>query len=243
MSVAPTQTHPRAPHRSRLALVAASLVVLLGVVAWLLARAGAFDGSSSPGSLHGSGVAAAQTRPVGPFTSVVLAGSNDVVVHVGPRRSVVVRADDNLLDRVTTQVHDAKLVVGNKSGSFTTETPMSVDVEVPALDAVSLVGSGVVSVTDVDAAALAVTLTGSGVLRADGRVGRLDVTLAGSGDAQLGQLVARKVQAVVLGSGRIVVTATKRLDAAVPGTGAIVYGGDPAQVTTSVTGTGAVIRG
>jgi hypothetical protein len=35
----------------------------------------------------------------------------------------------------------------------------------------------------------------------------------------------------------------KSLDAAVPGTGAIVYGGNPPRVITSVTGTGTVVPG
>jgi hypothetical protein len=38
-------------------------------------------------------------------------------------------------------------------------------------------------------------------------------------------------------------TGTTSLDAAVPGTGAIVYGGNPSQVTGSVTGIGTVTRG
>ena len=45
------------------------------------------------------------------------------------------------------------------------------------------------------------------------------------------------------GLAEIVVTATKTLDATVSGSGAIFYGGDPSQVTTSVTGSGVVMRG
>ena len=66
-------------------------------------------------------------------------------------------------------------------------------------------------------------------------------TLSGSGLAQLDNLVARDVRAVVVGSGLIRVTATARLNAAVPGTGAIIYSGNPL-VTSSVTGTGSVTR-
>ena len=51
------------------------------------------------------------------------------------------------------------------------------------------------------------------------------------------------MQAVVTGSGLIQVIATTSLDASVPGTGAIIYSGNPPQVTTSVTGTGTVTRG
>jgi Putative auto-transporter adhesin, head GIN domain len=79
-------------------------------------------------------------------------------------------------------------------------------------------------------------------VRASGTVARLGVSLGGSGDAQLGQLVARDVRAVLNGSGRIAVHATNTLQASVPGSGTIVYSGHPAHVTTSITGSGAITR-
>jgi hypothetical protein len=86
-------------------------------------------------------------------------------------------------------------------------------------------------------------VSGSGLVYAAGTVTRMDVTLSGDGMAQLNQLTASEVRAVVTGSGLIQVTATTSLDASVPGTGAIVYSGNPSQVTSSVTGTGTVTRG
>jgi len=108
---------------------------------------------------------------------------------------------------------------------------------------VRLSGSGDISVTGIEARQLTVMLSGSGVLSANGTTSRLDVTVGGSGLAQLSDLVARDVRAVVTGSGLIRVTATASLNAAVPGTGAIIYGGNPPHVISSVTGTGAVTRG
>lgn len=209
----------------------------------LLFRYDVFTGSSSSSGVQGSGIAATQTRELARFSSVELAGSNNVSIHVGGTQSVVVHADDNLIGRITTRVQAGTLLIGNTPGSFTTKGPMSVDVSMPALKALKLTGSGVISVTGIKTASVTVMLSGSGVLRASGSATRLDVTLSGSGDAQLNQLVAREVHAVVSGSGRILVTATKSLSAAVPGSGAIIYSGNPAQVTTSVTGSGAVIRG
>ena len=97
--------------------------------------------------------------------------------------------------------------------------------------------------TGIDAPQLTVTLSGSGALSASGAVTRLDVTVGGTGLAQLSDLAARDVHAVVTGSGLIRVTATASLDAAVPGTGAVIYSDNPSRVTSSVTGTGAVTRG
>ncbi|HEY6067532.1 MAG TPA: DUF2807 domain-containing protein, partial [Gaiellaceae bacterium] len=89
---------------------------------------------------------------------------------------------------------------------------------------------------------LSVALIGGGLLRAGGTVNRLDVSLAGSGDAQLEQLVARDVHAVLSGSGRILVHATGKLDASVPGTGTILYSGNPANVKTNISGQGEITR-
>jgi len=153
---------------------------------------------------------------------------------------VVVHADDNLLSHVITRVELGNLVVANRSGSFTPKTPMRVDVTVPSLTALTLTGSGVIFATGIESSRFTVALPGSGVVHASGSVAGLEATVAGSGDAQLEQLVARDVHAVVSGSGRIAVTATRILGAEVPGSGAIVYGGHPAHVTTSITGSGSV---
>jgi hypothetical protein len=244
MTVAPTPLRGRhAPHRLQLALAAVLLLALIAIAVVLLIRYDVFGSSSSSSAVQGSGRAATQTRELQRFSSVELTGSNNVVVHVGGKQSVVVHADDNLLRHVTTRVHAGSLMIGNTSGSFTTKSPMSVEVSVPSLEALTLTGSGVISTTGIKTSSLTVTLAGSGVLRASGSATRLDVNLGGSGDAQLEQLAARDVHAVVSGSGRILVSATNSLDASVPGSGAIVYSGNPAQVTTNITGNGAVTAG
>ena len=60
-------------------------------------------------------------------------------------------------------------------------------------------------------------LPGSGLLTVSGTAHRLDATLAGSGNMQLGNLTARSVTATVPGSGRIDVHATQTLNASIPG--------------------------
>jgi Putative auto-transporter adhesin, head GIN domain len=240
MTVAPTPLHRRhMPYHHQVALIVATVIVTVAVV--LLVQHDVFQGSS-PSSTQGSGTAASDVRHLAAFTGVELAGANNVIIRVGRKQSVVVRGDDNLLRRVTTRVQAGTLVIGN-IGSFTTKSPMSVHIAVPSLTALTLSGSGIISTENIRASRLTLTLSGSGVLRAGGTATRLDISLGGSGDAQLEQLVARDAHAVVSGSGRIVVTATHSLDASVPGSGAIVYHGDPAHVTTSITGSGAVTRG
>jgi hypothetical protein len=242
MTVAPTSVHPgREQHRSRWVLVAILAFLLGGLTVALLYEFDVFGGSStSTTATEGSGVPATQARDVAAFNSVELAGSNNVVIRVGEKQSVLVRADDNLLDRVTTEVHSGNLVIANTSGSFTTKSPMSVEVSVPTLTALTLTGSGNIVVDGIEAESLKVTLPGSGTFSGSGTATRLDVTVSGSGTVQFTRLVANDVRAAVSGSGSIFVTATKTLDASVSGSGAILYTGNPQNVAKSVTGSGAI---
>jgi hypothetical protein len=241
ISSPPRRSGQAAPDRHRgliaaLILALVAVLVLVLVLVALLAR-----GGSSSSGVQGSGVPATQSRVLAAFSRLDLAGSNDVTVVVGGRQSVVVHADSNLMHNVTTRVVAGTLVIGT-TGSFSPRSPMSVEVSVPSLAAVELSGSGEISVTGIDAPRLTVTLPGSGTFYAGGTVTQLDVTLGGSGLAQLDNLVARDVHAVVTGSGLIRVTATTSLNAAVSGSGAIIYSGNP-QVTSSVTGSGTVTGG
>jgi putative autotransporter adhesin-like protein len=218
-----------------LALVA--VLALATTVVVLLAR-----GGSRSSGVQGSGIEATQSRVLPRFSRLDLAGSTNVTVVAGGRQSVVVHADSNLIRHVTTRVVAGTLVIWT-TGSFTTRTPMSVQVSVPSLTAATLSGSGEIFVSRIEAPRLTVTLPGSGTLYARGTATQLDVTLGGSGLAQLNGLAARNVHAVVSGSGLIRVTATASLNATVSGTGAIIYSGNPPQVTRNVTGTGAVEPG
>ncbi len=243
MTVAPTPVHPeREQHRSRWLLVAVLAFLLGGVSVALLYHVDVFGGSSTSATSTtvGSGVSTTQARDLAAFKSVELAGGNNVVIHVGEKQSVVVRADDNLLDRVTTEVQSGKLVIANTPGSLTTTSPMSVEVRVPTLDALTLSGSGNVVVDGIEAESLTVTLPGSGTFTGSGTARRLDVSVGGSGTVQFTRLVAHDVRAVVGGSGSIFITATNSLDASVSGSGAILYTGNPQDVTRSVTGSGVI---
>jgi len=244
MSVGPTpfdRTQP--PHRLQLALTALVVVLLAVILVVLVVDNHVFKGASTNSTLTGSGVAAAQTRPLAPFSGVELAGSNNVTVQVGRKQSVVVHADNNLLRVVTTRVRSGTLVIGNTTGSFAAKSPMSVEVNVPSLEQFTLSGSGNVAISGISTPTVALAISGSGNLQASGTTTRLEVTVGGSGNAQLQQLVARDVQAVVSGSGTIWLTATDRLHAAIPGSGTIFYSGSPAHVTTTITGSGTVTPG
>ena len=242
MTVAPTSIRPTREHRPRWVLYVVLAFLVGGVTGALLYRFDAFGGSSSTTN-EGSGVPATQVREVPAFDSVELAGANNVLIHVGEKQSVVVKADANLLDRVTTRVHSGRLVIANTPGSFNTKSPMSVEVTLPSLNGLNLTGNGNIAVTGIEAESLAVSLPGNGTLTGSGNVTRLAITVSGSGSVQFTRLVADSVRATVSGSGSIFTTATGSLQASVSGSGAILYTGHPADVTKDITGTGTIVGG
>jgi hypothetical protein len=117
---------------------------------------------------------------------------------------------------------------------------MFVAVSVPALDSLRLQGAGNLSVTGIDSRSLAVAVPGSGNIEAAGTATKLEVTIGGAGTALLRGLTARDASAEISGDGSIMLTATRSLTATVSGSGTILYGGGPAAVTQSVTGSGAI---
>lgn len=191
-------------------------VIVLAAAAFLVVRE-LTSGSSA--DVVGSGVWAASVRHLPAFTGVELAATNSVTIHLGGRQRVVVYGDDNLLPLVTTHVENDQLVIDATRG-FETRRPMRVDVTQRTLDTV--------------------TLAGSGIIRASGSAPHLTATLAGIGHLKLAPLTARDVLAVLVGMGRIDVTATHSLKAVLVGSGAIFYGGNPVHVTKDLEGKGTV---
>jgi Putative auto-transporter adhesin, head GIN domain len=237
MSTAPTTLHRRRAPRLHHTLAGLAVLVLAAILVGLLVSR--HTGAAGTGS----GVAATQGRSLPRFTRVTLSGTNNLVVHVGPRQSVIVHADDNLLERVTTHVRGGRLLLGTSAGQLRPKTPMFVVVTLPTLRAITLRGSGNIAATGVHGRSLAVTLPGSGTISVTGSTSRLEVAAAGAGTVLLHQLVARDARAALAGDGTIMLTATSSLQASVSGSGTILYGGSPAHVVTSVTGTGTITPG
>jgi hypothetical protein len=218
------------------------VVLVVGVLSVMLAvlvRSQDGDRLARSGTVRGSGVAATETRTLPPFTGVELAGSNNVSVQIGTPQSVVVHADDNLIGHVRTYVRSGTLRI-QTTGTFSTRTPMRVSVVVPRLTSAALTGSGKVIIDGVDTPSFTASLPGSGTMLVSGRTDHLEASLPGSGQMNMHGLLARTVEVQLSGSGEVEVLATESLDAEVSGSGAVMYAGNPPDVTQSVTGSGAV---
>ncbi len=162
-----------------------------------------------------------------------------VRIAVGPRRSLLVRGDDNIVPLVRTTTHDGTLTISVRR-SFESAHGLSVSIETPRLERVALSGVGTVDVAGVHGSSFGAELTGTGAIAASGRVQRLDVEVSGAGEARLDELAAREVEVDVTGTGSARVNASRSLDAKLSGVGSIRYRGRPTILSREISGVGVV---
>jgi hypothetical protein len=245
---------------------------LAGAAVWSAAPGAWAQASDTP--LHreasafvaGSGRVATQTRAVPRFEAVTLNGPMRLVLRSRTEQVVTLRADDNLLPLIETRVVQRggvpTLEIGARSGaSFSTRSEMLVTVDLVALSALSVAGSGDVEVQPVQtpaltvgvsgsgavalqrlvAGALAVSVSGSGGVQADGRADRLSIDIAGSGDVDAGRLECDMASVTIAGSGGANVQARTSLTVSIAGSGNVTHSG-AAVPRATVAGSGTVRR-
>lgn len=189
--------------------------------------------------VEGSGRVARSIRAAGRFSAIAVEGPAALQVTVGSRESVEVEADDNLLDRITTDVDGGRLEIGTR-GSFRTRITPVVRVTVRDLERLRVRGSGDTWIGGIDGGRLELVLQGSGDIHVEGRAEAVTANLYGSGNIELARLSAPSFEAAVYGTGNIRVHATGTLSAAVFGTGRIDFSGNPRLLRKDVFGPGSI---
>ena len=86
-----------------------------------------------------------------------------------------------------------------------------------------------------------INLPGSGDLTVTGTANTVNISLPGSGNIYCNRLIAKSATVALNGSGNIEVFNMQNLDARVRGSGTIHYGGNPAQVSKNISGSGSIM--
>ena len=229
----------------------------------LAGPAGAWSWSSGE-RVNGNGDIATEARDAGAFDGVAVAGDFNVVIRTGSGHKVEVKADRNLLPYIETRVVEGgkgrTLQIESKKGyNISSSTHPSFIIELPALRAISVAGSGNVKVEAMKAGAVDAAIAGSGDIRfanleaerlgmkvsgsgniyATGRAATASVSIAGSGDVRAAEFVSEDVKVSIAGSGDAQVNATKKLHVSIAGSGDVKYAGSP-EISRSVAGSGSV---
>jgi len=189
--------------------------------------------------LEGSGKLETRSFDLRGWDSLQLDGSMDIEVKVGGGHAADVTLDDNLFDNLVLEVRGGTLVVDWRR-ECDADGDARLALTVPALVGVEINGAGDVDVAGLAGGDFELLIRGAGDIDLGGRVDGLDIRVDGAGDVDAAGLTAKHVDAVISGAGDVDVTATDSFDGSIRGVGDICYRGDPAKVSTKVSGIGRI---
>jgi len=208
-----------------------------------------------------------QDRHLSGFSAVNVSGSFDVYITQGSTESVKVEADDDVIDKIVTEVKGGvlKIYTKNTSGmswNWGKSSKRAIYVVAKDLNNISLTGSGDVYFKDgirtqtlavnvsgsgditgkIDVKNLQSSVVGSGDITLTGRAETSTVKVSGSGDYSGRNLITSNTTVRVVGSGDASVNVSEKLDASVAGSGDVHYTGSAKNVATSKSGSGGISR-
>lgn len=213
--------------------------------------------------ISGNGPVVSQNRSTGTFTAIEASVGGEVVYTPGPVTQVTIQAQQNILDIIDTRVVNGELRIEFESGKIvgrhddirvTVSGPDVTGLTVtgsgnllvaqpwqPQQAALSVNGSGAITVASLQTGSLNSKISGSGrITVGGGTAATAFADISGSGDIDHLNLSARTAGVRISGSGTAKLDVSEALDATISGSGNVYYKGNP-RITTHVSGSGKVV--
>jgi len=157
-----------------------------------------------------------QERTIEGFNGVKFEGVGNVNIYPGENYRVIVKTDNNLMDRVSTTVSGNILQITQKSGQFNA-SELTINVYMPEIKNITLNSAGNIKVFN-------------------GNSSELSISLSGAGNIEAQDLQVQNVTVNNSGAGNIKIWAINTLNGTLSGAGNILYKGNP---TININKTGA----
>ncbi len=201
-----------------------------------------FSSGSGP-RIQGNGIEASETRELEDFERITIEGAVDLVARVGAEeRSVTVRGDSNIIQRVRTRVRGRTLELDLEHGSYSMKSNLVVEVSVPSLRSLSIEGASDARIEGLAGGAFEVEVEGAGDVILLGRVDQLEIVIEGAADVEARELVAQDAEVSIEGAGDVALRVERSIEVDIEGAGDVRYWGNPKVRGLSVQGAGDVQR-
>ncbi len=212
-------------------------------------------------SVRGSGNLVSEERPVSGIERIALYGIGEVEVTLGDSESLVVEAEENLLEYLETDVDNGVLELRTRNLiNLQPRRDIRYLVTVQSVEGLEIFGSGNITLDRADSTAmrlliagsgdikigelradsLDITIPGSGDIRLSGEVGRQTINVAGSGKYHADDLLSQSAEIRVAGSGDMTLWVVEDLTVRILGSGDVRYYGEPS-VSQTILGSGNIV--
>ena len=202
-----------------------------------------------------------QEKQLSAYDRIEVLGSYDVIFTDGEVGKIKIKAPDNILPLIQTEVSDGLLRIDTGKSRYRVKEPIiiyvPVDSRLKQVDIkgsadiyseknletktlnVGIYGSGDVRL-QVDASSLALKIDGSGDIRVSGRAKDLSININGSGDVEVPNLKAEKAAISTSGAGDVSAYVTEDVDISIAGSGDVIIKGNPKKIKQKINGSGRV---
>ncbi|MEM7128624.1 MAG: head GIN domain-containing protein [Chloroflexota bacterium] len=158
--------------------------------------------------ITGSGNVITDERPVDGFDSIDLSTAGDLTIIQDERTSLVLKGEDNIIERVETIVRGNRLIIRNRSRGimtlFRNTRPIEIIVSTPTLEDVSVSGAGDIYAEALKTDKLEISISGAGDIQIDELESeRIDVKISGAGDFDINELTTDVLELEISGAGDI----------------------------------------
>ena len=202
-----------------------------------------------------------QEKQLSAYDRIEVLGSYDVIFTDGEVGKIRIKAPDNILPLIQTEVSDGLLKIGAEKNRYKVKEPIIIyvpvdsrlkqvgikgsadiysekNLETKALN-VGLYGGGDARLA-VDVSSLALEVVGAGDIRVSGKAKDLSINISGSGDVDASKLTTEKAAISISGSGDVSAYVTEDVDISIVGSGDVTIKGNPKKVKQEINGSGRV---
>lgn len=190
--------------------------------------------------LKGSGTVTTENRKLEQFEDLQLDMVADVTLTKGEKITCTIKADDNLLPLILTELSGKSLRIHTQE-SFSSRARVTITITLPVLKSATVNGIGTLTLTKVTKDSLMATINGTGIITATGHAETLTAAVNGAGALHAAGLETKTTTVTITGTSNADVHASDFLKATVYGTGTVSYTGQPKKIEQSAFGGGQVI--
>lgn len=213
----------------------------------------------------GSGEVEQEARDIEDFNRIILEGQGKIILEQGESTSLEVKADDNILKRIQTEVSDDELTISYKKEFpfywgdllFPSEDIIyyitiqdltkiqikgtgQVESDFLDLDSLEIIidGAGEIKLEEFYAQNLKLSINGTGDIEIEGEVDSQEIDINGAGQYKALDLNSEDCEISVDGAGDAQVYATNFLKVTINGAGEVKYDGNPDEIEKHISGLG-----
>ena len=191
--------------------------------------------------IQGSGTSKIETRNVSAFTKIDVGGAINIEVSVQNDFSVEVRADDNLLANIKTEVSGNTLKIYSED-RISPKTRINVKISMPALEGVDVSGASSGVVANVKADSLELKASGASKIKIDGEAQSLKADASGASTIDAEGLKVADADIEASGASKATVSANNDLKVDASGASKISYIGEPKNIKQNSSGASSVTK-